>query len=160
MNHLKLTGIILATTLLFGIRAIGQSAPPVNEPDLNRPRLFDNLPSEIPVSIADLKSLFASGLQNGKDVTVRLSQDSRLAEFKGKVVSYADKYSHKMKSVVIRSSNFNGAALTLTAASNPDGSILFSGRILSFQHGDMFELQKKNNQYMLVKKNFYELVNE
>jgi hypothetical protein len=38
--------------------------------------------------------------------------------------------------VVIRSEVFNGARLTVSKITNPDGSIRYSGRIISFKHGD------------------------
>jgi hypothetical protein len=61
---------------------------------------------------------------------------------------------------VIRSGNFNGATLTLSSSAQTNGAVRFTGRIISFQHGDVYELQNQNNQYILIKKNFYDLINE
>ena len=41
-----------------------------------------------------------------------------------------------------------------------DGSVRYSGRIISFQHADAYEINLENNQYVFVKKGFYDLVNE
>jgi len=65
-----------------------------------------------------------------------------------------------MRSVVVRLSDFKGATLTLSSFTHPDGTVTYSGRIISFQHADLFELQYQNEQYFLIKKNYYELVNE
>jgi hypothetical protein len=73
-------------------------------------------------------------------------------------VSKADE--NNIHSVVIRSRNFNGATLTLSSSAQPNGTVKFTGRIISFQHGDLYELQNQNNQYILIKKNFYDLINE
>jgi hypothetical protein len=61
---------------------------------------------------------------------------------------------------VIRSGNFNGATLTLSSSAQPDGAVKFTGRIISFKHGDAYELQNQNDQYILIKRNYYELINE
>ena len=65
-----------------------------------------------------------------------------------------------MNSVVIRSTNYNGATLTISKTMNADETISYSGRIISFQSGDLFELQNKDGHLTLVKRNFYDLVNE
>lgn len=157
MNYQKLSGFILAICCCAGIAVHAQA--PLNEPDLNKPRLFDNLPPEIPVAISELKSLLSVIPEAGKDVSLKLS-DSKRSAFSGKIVSAAAKYENTVHSVVIRSTNFNGATLTLSSSTLPDGTVTYKGRIISFQHADLYELEKKNEQYILVKKNYYELVNE
>jgi hypothetical protein len=61
---------------------------------------------------------------------------------------------------VINSTNYNGARLTFSKTSNRDGSVSYNGRIVSFQHGDLFELKNQEGSFVLIKRNFYELVNE
>ena len=134
--------------------ASAQKSVPVNEPDQNKPKLFSNLP-DIPVDISTLQSLVNA--ENGKTVSLRMTANG-LTQFTGQVVSKAD--DNSFHSVVIRSGNFNGATLTLSSFAQPNGAVKFTGRIISMQHGDVYELQNQNSQYMLIKKNFYDLINE
>ena len=159
MNYLKLSGSILAILLCCAtISAQQQRSAPINEPQLSKPRLFDDLPAVIPVSVSELKSMMTGTVQ-GKDVNVNLA-DKRKSTFAGKIVSAAAKYDDKIRSVVIRSTNYHGATFTLSSSTNPDGTVTYKGRIISFQHADLFELEKRGEDYVLVKKNYYDLVNE
>lgn len=155
MKHLLLPGLCLSL-LLCCADLPAQNKIPLNEPDTNKPALFTNLPDKIPVTIDDLQNLLK--LETGKDANLRLGQ-SNASGFQGKVVSKADTYNN-IHSVVIRSSNFNGATLTLSSFTHPNGTVKFTGRIISFQHRDLYELQNQNDQYILIKKNFYDLVAE
>ncbi len=130
---------------------------PVNEPDYKKPRQFDNLPDRIVLNLSNINSLMKFEL--GHTVNINLS-DATPFQFQGDVVSTADDNESKIHSIVIRSSNYPGASLTISKITKPDGTIDLKGRILSFQHGDLYDLQKQNGQYVLVKRNFYELVNE
>jgi hypothetical protein len=155
MKNLQLPGICL-TLFFFCLTASAQNSIPVNEPDMKKPSLFTNLPVRIPVTISDLQNLLNT--ESGKDVSLRINQ-SAINSFNGKVVSAATKYNN-IRSVVIRSSNFNGATFTLSSSIQPNGTVKFTGRIISMQHSDLYELQNKNDQYILIKKNFYDLINE
>lgn len=158
MNYRAYTGLVLIA-LLFTTLANAQykEHAPLNEPDFNRPRLFEKLPAEIPVSTAELNRLLSGEITVGKQADTG-DADAKLSPFKGTVVSAAKE--QKMRSVVIRTEAFNGATLTLSSFTNPDGTVTYRGRIISFKHGDAYELQQRDNQYVLVKKNFYELVYE
>ncbi len=159
MKNRFLTSLILISLFSAFTAQAQQAKSPVNEPDLNRPKLFASLPERIAVSKADLQSLISNNPETGK--TVSLSLNGKLAgSFDGKVVSTASKYNNKMQSIVIRLSSFNGATFSLTSSLQSDGSHKYTGRIISFQHGDLYELQSTGDQYFLVKKNFYDLVNE
>ena len=154
MKNLQLPGLCLLLILICATSS-AQNTIPVNEPDQNKPRLFTNLPDKIPVDISTLQTLINS--ETGKNVSLRLGAND-LSNFTGQVVSKAD--DNTIHSVVIRSANFNGATLTLSSSAQPNGTVKFSGRIISFQHGDAYVLQNQNNQYILIKKNFYDLINE
>lgn len=156
MKHQLLPGICLSL-LLACASAYGQEKIPVNEPDINKPKLFSQLPDKIPVHILDLQSLVNT--EAGKDVSLTLEKNTS-SDFSGKVVSAASKYNNSIRSVVIRSSNFNGATFTLSSSILANGTVKFTGRIISLQHGDLYELQKQNDQYILIKKNYYDLINE
>lgn len=156
MRNLTLPGLCLAMLFLC-VNASAQKAIPVNEPDLNKPALFTDLPDQIPVHILDLQSLVNT--DKGREVNLKMGQAASKT-FAGTIVSKANKYNNSIRSVVIRSSNFNGATLTLSSSTLPNGTVKFTGRILSLQHGDLYELQLIKGQYFLIKKNYHDLVNE
>lgn len=167
MNNLKLSGICLSF-ILFCFSAAAQDQKtklPLNEPDYNKPRLFNDLPEKITVDIAELDNVLSGNEVAGRSVDIKFA-DKKLAAFSGTVVSRSNKEQNKsannntVNSIVIRSTNFNGATLTLSSSTQTDGTVKYTGRIISFKHGDLYELEKINGQYTLVKKNFYELVNE
>lgn len=152
------TPLLCATLVLFSLFASAQNdKPPVTEPDYNKPRLFDDLPARIPVSTADLKSIISASA--GQQASLTLSPASALP-FDGQVVSVASKYNNKIKSTVVRSANFKGATFTLSRVVNDNGSTYFTGRIINFKYGDLYELKNEDGNYVLIKRNYYELVNE
>ncbi len=157
MKNLRLAGIGLSLLLMCAVASAQEKPVPLNEPDYNKPLLFTDLPDKIPVEASYLKSLLNN--EEGKDVQVRLAGKQKTEFFNGRVVSVATRNS-KNSSVVLRSANYNGASLTVTEVVNPDGSTAFIGRIISFQHGDLFELQSENGQYYFIKRKFYDLINE
>ena len=122
---------------------------------MNRPTLFQNLPNKISCRINDLSALLESEI--GQPVSFLLADN---LSFKGVVSSVASKFDNTLVSVVIRSTNFAGAALSFSKITKEDGTYNYVGRIISFQHGDAYEISLENGQYFFVKKGFYDLVNE
>lgn len=152
------TAVLCAGIALCSLGSFAQeNKAPVNEPDLNKPKLFTGLPERVQLSTDEISNLFGNPL--GRATTLRLTEDSRF-QFEGEVISSASKYDNKLQSVVIRSTNFNGARLTISRVVGSDGIVKYRGRIISFTHGDVYELENQNGQYILVKKNYYDLVNE
>ena len=149
-----LKGIICLTLFLICQQSSAQK-PPVREPDMNRPSLFQNLPSKISCRINDLSALLQS--ETGKAISFSLVDN---LNFQGVVSSVASKSDNSLNSVVIRSTNFPGAALSFSRIKKEDGTFSYVGRIISFQHGDAYEIGLENGQYFFVKKGFYDLVNE
>jgi hypothetical protein len=147
-------GFICLSVFFVCIKTNAQT-PPVREPDMNRPSLFQNLPEKISCRINDLSSLLESEI--GK--TISFSFTGTL-NFQGVVSSVASKFDNTLQSVVVRSTNFPGAALSFSKIIKEDGTFSYVGRILSFQHGDAYEISQENGQYFFVKKGFYDLVNE
>lgn len=158
MNYLKLPGPGLLF-LLCCASGFAQNRATIHEPDTNKPALFAGFPDKIPVTIDELKTLFSNDAARGTAAVVSFA-DKKLPGFNGKVVSVSSKYNNSIRSVVIRSTHFNGATLTLSSSTTTDGAASYTGRIISFQHGDLFVLQKENDQYYLIKKKYHELVNE
>ena len=150
-----LHGTICLLLLFSCIISTAQKGLPVKEPDTNRPSLFKNLPSKISCRISNLESLLESPI--GKKVSIQISDD---VQFVGTVSSLSSQNNNSLKSVVIRSSNLQGAALTFSKITREDGSTYFTGRIISFQHADVYEITNEKGQYAFVKKGFYDMINE
>jgi len=121
---------------------------------MNRPSLFQNLPDRISCSISDLSAFLQ--LETGRTISFSFANN---INFQG-VVSSVASIDNSLQSVVIRSTNFPGAALSFSKITKGDGTISYAGRIISFQHGDAYEINIENGQYFFVKKGFYDLVNE
>ena len=147
-------GIICLSVFFVSIKLSAQELP-VREPDMNRPSLFQNLPDRITCRINDLSALLESEI--GKNVSFAFADN---INFQGVVSSVATKFGNTLQSVVIRSSNFPGAALSFSKLIKEDGTVSYIGRIISFQHGDAYEITMENGQYYFIKKGFYDLVNE
>ncbi|MGZ5218424.1 MAG: hypothetical protein ACXWV6_13095 [Chitinophagaceae bacterium] len=158
MKYLKPYGFSLSFIFCCAI-SFAQDRVVLKEPDHNKPTLFSSFPDKIPVEINELKNLFSNTAAKGKEVNTSF-RDKKLPGFKGKIISATSKYNNSLQSVVVRSTQFNGATLTFSSFTTTDGTVRYSGRIVSFQHDDVFVLQKQNDQYFFVKKKFNELVNE
>ncbi len=127
-----------------------------NGPNSSRPKLFQSLPENISVNAANLNNLL--NVPVGQAVSINLSDNSQF-QFEGRVVSVSSQ-ENNIQTVVIRSTNYNGARMTLSKIINADGTISYSGRILSFQHADLLELKNQDGHYTLVKRKFNDLINE
>lgn len=158
MKNLKFLGLCLACFIVCA-RVSAQNKVPINEPDLKKPRLFAELPDRIALNITEVQNLFAGTTGSGKQVRIGLG-DRQTAGLNGTIISDDSKYNNTIRTLIIRSTNFSGATLTLSSFTQPDGTVVYSGRIISFKHADLYELEKQNDQYVWVKKNFNDLVNE
>ena len=146
---------IICLSLFFICLQSNAQTPPVREPDMNRPSLFQNLPNKISCRINDLSALLESEV--GKPVSFSFVTN---LNFQGVISSVASKFDNTLLSVVVRSTNFPGAALSFSRITKEDGTFSYVGRIISFQHGDAYEISLENGEYYFVKKGFYDLVNE
>ena len=156
----------LVAAILLSVSSVctySQNAAPVSEPNYNKPQLFSALPDNIKVNINSLKHLLTASVGDAVSPGLAAEKSSASANsfvFNGQVISTANKYNNKMQSVVIRSANFKGAGLIFTQFTNEDGTTGYSGRIISFEHGDAYELELIDGDYQFVKKKFHQLVNE
>ncbi len=148
-----LTAAISAFIALSGFYATAQEKAPFNPVNYSKPRIFSDVPQKINLKISEMESLF--DLAVGHEVTAKFSKEFH---FKGTVVSKANDAS--VISVVIRSSNSQGAVFTFTRIKAQDGGFIYRGRILSRNNGDAFELVQENGEYFLQKKNDHELIME
>ncbi len=157
MKNLR-TAALCVSAMLYSLCLTAQNEkPPITEPDYNKPKLFNNLPEKIPVTVDEINNLLNTAI--GETISLKLSITSSI-QFDGKVIYAASKYGNSIRSVVIRSSNYNGASFTISKIISAGKVVSYAGRIMSFAHGDLYELQKLDGQLVLVKRNYYELVNE
>lgn len=145
----------LCLSVFFVCMQTNAQTLPVREPEMDRPSLFLTLPEKIEVNLINLSILLQSEM--GKPVTFPFTEN---VNFHGVVTSVASMPDNSLKSVVIKSTNFSGAAFSFSRITKEDGTISYVGRILSFQHGDAYEINMENGRYYFVKKGFYDLVNE
>lgn len=158
MNYLKKSGFSLLF-LLFAATAFAQGESSTDKSDQTKPFLFSGFPDRIAVDINELKTVFSNIASKGTNVAIKFA-DQTLPGFKGETVSTASKYDNTLQSVVIRSTQFNGATLTLSSSTTTDGAALYTGRIISFQHADVYVLMKENEKYYFIKKKYNEVINE
>ena len=157
MKNLR-TPVLCACLILCSLFSMAQvQHPPINEPDYNKPKLFNNLPEKITV---DPESFLSSmNKQAGTTISISLSVEKTIP-FEGTVLSSVSRNEGKVQTVIVRSTNYNGATFSMSKVIKEDGNIIYTGRLMSFQHGDLYVLQQSEGHYMLVKKNFNDLVNE
>lgn len=150
------TALLCACLSLYGFCAMAQNNPTplVNEPDYNKPQLFAGIPENILVNIGKLAEILNAKVGSPVDISI-----GEVLPFKGRVVSLAKHDLENLTSIVARSTNLAGATLTLSRVI-VEGKVMYSGRILSLQHGDLLELQQKEGNYMFVKRKLYDLMNE
>src|SRR5687767_8391599 len=136
------------------VAAAQQKEVPLNQPDYNKAELFRESPDRITVETFELTRLLTIPI--GEPVLMNLPS----FRFDGTVISTVSKYGNKMQSIVIRSSNYEGATLTITKTIDETGNILYRGRILSMKHGDVYELKQDDNGFALVKNKFNNVITE
>ena len=107
------------------------------------------------LTISDMESVF--DLSVGNVVLAKLTKNFH---FKGTIVSKSGTTQTTVRSVVIKSATRGGAVLTFTRITNNDGSFIYRGRIISKESIDAYDIVKENDQYVLQKKNYYEMVRE
>lgn len=156
MKNLR-TAVLCAGIVCLSCTSFAQEhQAPLNEPNRNKPRLFTQLPDRIDLRTDAISDLFNAPV--GQPASFSLADDNR-SQFQGDVIS-AGMASSNVQRLVIRSTNFPGATFSVSKITQDDGSVVYRGRIISFSHGDVFILENKEGRYQLVKKNFYDLVNE
>jgi hypothetical protein len=120
-----------------------------------KPKLFKNVPDRLPVAATKILPLIS--LKAGDAANISFSEKFI---FKGVVTNAVTKYNGAIQTAIIKSDDYPGARFILSRIQGTDGSITYKGRIISFQHGDCFELVTENGQFILVKKNFEDMVND
>jgi hypothetical protein len=154
MKTLKTIAICAVLSLGF-LHSGAQEKIPINQPNYNKPKIFEDLPGKMKLTISDMESLFEVPVN--KLVMAKITQDFH---FKGMVVSKSGNSESQVRSIVINSITRKGAVFTFTRITKEDGNFVYRGRILSKESIDAYEIVKENDQYFLQKKNYYEMVRE
>ena len=154
MKILK-TGLLCLLLSLCAARASAQVIGASRHGTLKKPELFHDLPRRMDINAQSLAPLFRKEI--GEDVMMPLASGFTLA---GVVVSKSSTAEMQYKTVVIRSTNRPGATLTITGVRSKDGSIQYSGRMLSLKHSDAYEMKNEGGQLALEKKDLADLVSE
>lgn len=158
MKNLRLQMLCICITLLNLCAGAQESYFLAPKQDLKKPKIFTNLPERIKVDMLQLNALIER--QTGNTTSVSATTDDRAVQFDGNILFSVSDPQSKLKSVMLNLPAFNGARFTLTQLTNDDGTKEYAGRILSFQHGDAYQLEKQGDVYFLIKKSFYDLVNQ
>lgn len=157
MKNLR-TALMCLCTVLIAVAASAQNNDsPVNEPDMNKPKLFNNLPNKIILEKVVINNVLTK--QPGQSADIIFSADNSV-RFEGTIASSSSKYDNTVNTIVLRSTNYPGATLSITRITKEDGGFSYTGRLLSLKHGDLFELKEIDGSLVLLKKNYYDLVNE
>jgi hypothetical protein len=159
MKILKKGALCALLSLLYmgtmAQRTVHEKSLPINEPDYRKPKLFSDLPETISLNIDLLQSLLTAEI--GKTVSIPITKS---INYQGTVISKSDAFDASTKSVVIKSTNRKGSTFTFSKVVDASGSFTYRGRIISFNNIDAFELASEKGQYILQKKNLYDLYNE
>jgi hypothetical protein len=154
MKLLK-TGIICLLVNLCATCAFAQPNIPGKDAAARKPELFHDLPRRMNMNAHLFEPLLQKEI--GETVNIPLADDF---VFQGVVVSKSDASEVRSKTVVIRSSNRSGAALTITGIRNADGSYRYNGRLLSLKYRDAYEMVETDGRFALEKKELSDLVTE
>ncbi len=115
-------------------------------PNISKPKQFNNFPEIINCSEADLSSIFNTS--SGQNISLSFS-DNFL--FSGNVISNIAKYSN-LQTAVIRSPFFNNTIFSVSKIINKDNSISYLGRIINKNYFDGYELKRNAaGNYQLIK---------
>lgn len=154
MKLLK-TGICCLLLSLCAVRSSAQDHHFTKDADFKKPELFHDLPQRMNLNLQSFAQLLQKEL--GDRISLPLASGFLFA---GVVVSKSDASEMRSKTVVIKSSNRPGAALTITGIRKNDGSYRYSGRLLSLKHSDAYEMVEAEGNFALEKKNLADLVSE
>ncbi len=111
-----------------------------------KPKLFSNFPTKIECNEADLADIFNSTA--GQSVNINFQSG---LYFTGNVTSNIVRYSN-LQTAIIKSPLFDNAVLSISKATNVDGTIEYTGRIINTGYFDGYEIAKtKTGTYILTK---------
>ena len=141
--HLLIAGV-LCYALLFDAQA--QTSPPFRKLLPEKSFLFGHLPEKFGISNLLIQKLF-DGPDSGT-VSIPLTPDY---SFEGVILEKVQKNPHVV-SMNIKSTNYEGALLSLSKITYNDHSNKYIGRIVSIHYGDVILLTQDNNTLSFIRK--------
>jgi len=145
----------LCALLTFCITTASAQLHASTKETVRKPRLFYDLPQRMALNKQSLAPLLQKEI--GENVSVPMAGSFT---FTGRVVSKSDASETRSKTVVIKSADRPGAALTITGIANGDGTYRYSGRMLSLRHSDAYEMVEEAGELQLQKTELSDLVSE
>lgn len=154
MKQRKLTRFYILLTAVLLSTSIRSQNIPVNLPNRNKPLMFANKPTNGVCNSDSLTDLLSKNVN--QEISISLTPG---LPFQGKVISRKELDSSRM-SMVISSLNYSGYTLSLSRRIMADGKIFITGRMISAKYGDCYELVTTGNHQLLIKRDYYDLINE
>lgn len=142
--------ILLFFLFVLSMNAVlAQQDPPLNlstkAPE--RPLLFGAAsPEKVTCAYSELLRPFTARI--GDAIRLNLAPGFFV---EGKLVSVTN-HSAAVRTVQVTADNFPGAFLTLSRIEEKKGEYSYTATLMSLKHGDMYELKKENNLYVLNKR--------
>lgn len=127
------------------LRLQAQLIPPINQVLPNKSSLFSQLPNRFIVKNSLIENLFSTPASTR--VKILLSAGNY---FEGIITERVQK-NENVLNVNIKSSNYDGALLTLSKISYNDKPDVFIGRIVSLPYGDVLMLSKEKDQFFFTR---------
>ena len=155
MNLLKTGAFVALLTACYLHSPAQTNRPPINEPDYNKPKIFNDLPEMLSVRVTDMEALL--NLPEGALVNKTVAPGLTL---QGTIVSTSNPVDLSTRSVVIKSTNRQGASFTFTRIRQADGSFSYTGRMMSKSASDALVIVKEGSNYVIRKKAYFDIINE
>jgi hypothetical protein len=143
MKCLHLQGTILL--ILFGYTVNSQVNVPLNQHPTIKPTLFNQLPEKLICPVAVLQNIFDSNSNTRLDV--KLANHFNVEG----IVLERTTVTPQQLSINIRCTNFKNALLNISRVTHQDGSVTFTGRMISPAYGDVLLLCEEKGEYSFVK---------
>lgn len=150
-SHLLIAGV-MCYVLIFNAQA--QLSPPAQKLLPEKPSLFGSLPKQFNITNVWIENLFA-GPDTGW-VNIPLPDNNF---FQGRIMEKVQLNPHVV-SINVKSSNYDGALLSISKITYDDLTVKYTGRIISIKYGDLFILTQENNTFLFTKKKLSTVITE
>jgi hypothetical protein len=150
---------LLSTALAICLMSLHAFSQEINfrsakEKNESKQALFANAAERVSADVNLMQSLFT--LQTGKGTTIKFANNLQLV---GHIVS--NETETNLQTITLRCTNFPGALLTISKVTVEDGTVTYTGAILSHQSKDVIMLEKDEaGNYAWQKKNLSDLIQD
>ncbi|HEY0678716.1 MAG TPA: hypothetical protein VGD17_10545 [Chitinophagaceae bacterium] len=143
MKKLYATAYV-AILLLCTYIAEAQSTPPLNEQVADKPLLFASLPQKLECNLEEIDRLFMA--ETSQKMILRLNNQLQLDG----IVAERVQQSPEVVSINFKLGKYPGTLFNISRIIQ-NGTIRYSGRIISRDNGDVLSLVKDNEKYYFTK---------